>query len=84
MHPRTKASPLRADELNCRLVFDTVYRPMRTRLLKLAERRGIETVSGVEMFIAQGVAQWEIWTESRAPEAAMRKAVLTALRRDGP
>lgn len=82
MRPRTNASPLRADELNCRLVFDTIYRPMRTRLLQLAERRGIETVSGVEMFIAQGVAQWEIWTESRAPEAAMRKAVLAALRRD--
>jgi 3-dehydroquinate dehydratase/shikimate dehydrogenase len=82
MHPRTNASPLRAEELNCRLVFDTVYRPMRTRLLQLAERRGIETVSGVEMFIAQGVAQWEIWTESRAPETAMRKMVLAALRKE--
>lgn len=82
MHPHPGRSPLRADELNCRLVFDTVYRPQRTRLLQLAERRGIETVSGVEMFIAQGVAQWEIWTESRAPEAKMRKAVLNALRRD--
>lgn len=82
MHPRTSASPLRADALNCRLVFDTIYRPMRTRLLQLAERRGIETISGVEMFIAQGVAQWEIWTESRAPEAKMRGAVLSALREE--
>lgn len=82
MHPHPGRSPLRADELNCRLVFDTVYRPQRTRLLQLAERRGIETVSGVEMFIAQGVAQWGIWTESRAPETAMRKAVLAALRRE--
>lgn len=82
MHPRTNVSPLRANELNCRLVFDTIYRPMRTRLLQLAERRGIETVSGIEMFIAQGVAQWGIWTESRAPEAAMRKAVLATLRKE--
>lgn len=82
MYPRTSASPLRADELNCRLVFDTIYRPMRTRLLQLAERRGIQTVSGVDMFIAQGVAQWEIWTELRAPETAMQKVVLKTLRND--
>jgi len=32
------------------------------------------------MFLAQGFAQWEIWTEKRAPESAMRSAVLGALR----
>ena len=37
--------------------------------MRLAARRGIETVSGVEMFVAQGTAQWEIWTGKRAPEA---------------
>jgi 3-dehydroquinate dehydratase / shikimate dehydrogenase len=82
MHPKAGNSPLRADELNCRLVFDTVYRPMKTKLLRLAEKRGIETVSGVEMFVAQGTAQWEIWTERRAPVALMRKAVLRALNND--
>lgn len=82
MHPRTSESPLRAGELNCRLVFDTIYRPMKTKLLRLAEKRGIETVSGIEMFIAQGTAQWEIWTEQRAPVALMRKAVLKALHKE--
>jgi 3-dehydroquinate dehydratase/shikimate dehydrogenase len=82
MHPRTGASPLTSSELRCRLVFDLVYRPMRTRLLELAARRGIETVSGAEMFIAQGIAQWEMWTEQRAPEAAMRRTVLAALARE--
>jgi shikimate 5-dehydrogenase len=48
--------------------------------LRLAAKKGIATVSGVEMFLAQGIAQWEIWTERRAPEAAMRAAVLGALR----
>ena len=80
MHPRVTESPLRADELNCRLVFDTVYRPERTKLLQLAARRRIETISGVEMFLAQGIAQWEIWTEQRAPEKQMRAAIMTALR----
>ncbi|MGH9746083.1 MAG: shikimate dehydrogenase [Candidatus Acidiferrales bacterium] len=82
MHPATDRSPLEARELNCRLVFDTIYRPRVTRLMQLAARRGIETVSGVEMFVAQGTAQWEIWTGKRAPEKAMRAAVLAALSRE--
>ncbi len=82
MHPRTADSPLNARELNCRLVFDTIYRPRITKLLQLATRRGIETVSGVEMFVAQGTAQFEIWTGERAPVDAMRRAVLRALARE--
>lgn len=79
---RTAESPLAARELNTRLVFDAIYRPMRTKLLALAERRGIETVSGVEMFVAQGTAQWEIWMGERAPVAPMRRAVMAALRKE--
>jgi len=82
MHPATNRSPLEARELNCRLVFDTIYRPRVTKLMQLAARRGIETVSGVEMFVAQGAAQWELWTGQRAPEKAMRAAVLAALERE--
>ena len=80
MHPQTAISPLAPRELNCRIVMDLIYRPQRTQLLRLAAQKGIATVSGVEMFLAQGMAQWEIWTEQRAPEAAMRSAVLGALR----
>ncbi|HUA00535.1 MAG TPA: shikimate dehydrogenase [Candidatus Aquilonibacter sp.] len=79
MHPAAGNSPFDARELNCRLVFDTIYRPRRTRLLQLAASRGIETVSGVEMFVAQGTAQWEIWTGERAPIEPMRRAVIKAL-----
>jgi 3-dehydroquinate dehydratase / shikimate dehydrogenase len=79
MHPVEGRSPLEARELNCRLVFDLIYRPRVTKLMQLAARRGIETVSGVEMFLAQGTAQWEIWTGERAPVEAMRRAVLRAL-----
>ena len=80
MHPRTKISPLTAEELNCRTVMDLIYRPEQTQLLQLAARQGIATVSGVEMFLAQGIAQWELWTKQRAPEAVMRRAILKALR----
>ncbi|HKW87381.1 MAG TPA: shikimate dehydrogenase [Candidatus Acidoferrales bacterium] len=82
MSPREDASPLDARELNCRLVFDLIYRPRETKLLKLAARRGIERVSGLEMFLAQGIAQWEIWMGERAPEKPMRAAVIEALRRE--
>jgi shikimate 5-dehydrogenase len=60
--------------------MDLIYRPERTQLLKLAAQKGIATVSGVEMFLAQGSAQWETWMKQRAPEAVMRRAVLAALR----
>ena len=74
------ASPLEADELNCRVVMEMIYRPRSTPLLRLAKRQRIATISGVEMFPAQGAARnTSIWTGKRAPEAAMRKAVLTAL-----
>jgi 3-dehydroquinate dehydratase/shikimate dehydrogenase len=80
MHPNSEISPLSPRELHCRIVMDLIYRPEQTQLLKLAARKGIATVSGVEMFLAQGIAQWELWTKQRAPEAIMRRAVLKALR----
>jgi 3-dehydroquinate dehydratase / shikimate dehydrogenase len=80
MHPQAGVSPLAASELNCSLVMDLIYRPMQTKLLHMASQCDIKTVSGVEMFLAQGIAQWEHWMGSRAPEAVMRKAVLSALK----
>jgi len=81
MHPHG-GSPLGRAELNCRIVMDMVYRPRETELLQLARRKGIEIISGVEMFLAQGFAQYEIWTGERAPEGAMRRAVVSALDRE--
>jgi len=80
MHPHSDISPLSARELNCRIVMDLIYRPQRTALLNLARKKGIATVSGLEMFVAQGAAQWELWLGKAAPEAAMRNVVLQTLR----
>lgn len=82
MHPHEQISPLKARELHCRIVMDVIYRPEKTQLLKLAARKGIATISGVDMFLAQGMAQWELWMNPRAPEEAMRRAVLKALREE--
>lgn len=78
LHPRD-VSPLGRAELHCRIVMDMVYRPRETKLLQMARAQGIETISGVEMFLAQGAAQYEIWTGERAPQPAMRRAVVSAL-----
>src|SRR6266699_3350564 len=56
MHPHDGISPLAPGELHCRIVMDLIYRPQRTQLLKIAAKKGIATVSGVEMFLAQGIA----------------------------
>jgi 3-dehydroquinate dehydratase / shikimate dehydrogenase len=79
MHPQAGISPLAANELNCSLVMDLIYRPLRTKLLQVVAAKGIRTVSGLEVFVAQGIAQWELWMGRRGPEAAMRRAVLRAL-----
>jgi 3-dehydroquinate dehydratase/shikimate dehydrogenase len=75
-------SPLSAGELNARVVMDLIYRPRKTELLRLAQRRGIAAISGVEMFLEQGAAQWEIWTGRRAPRDVMRRVVTSALAKE--
>jgi len=80
MHPQAEISPLAASELHCRIVMDLIYRPLQTELLKIAASKRIATISGLEMFLAQGFAQWELWTGKKSPEAAMRRAIVAALR----
>jgi shikimate dehydrogenase len=82
MYPHAGNSPLSPRELRCRIVMDLIYRPLRTQLLKTAAAKGIRVISGVEMFLAQGFAQWELWMGKVAPAAAMRRAVLAQLRAD--
>jgi len=73
--------PIKESELNAGLVFDMVYNPLETPLLKLAKERGLATVSGLEMFVQQGARQFEIWTGKPAPEAEMQRVVELALRK---
>jgi 3-dehydroquinate dehydratase / shikimate dehydrogenase len=78
-----QALPIKEDELNAGLVFDMVYTPMETPLLKLAASRGIPVIGGLEMFVQQGARQFEIWTGKPAPEADMLRAVELALKKRG-
>jgi 3-dehydroquinate dehydratase / shikimate dehydrogenase len=75
--------PIAENELNARLVFDMVYNPLETPLLKLARSRGIHVITGLEMFVQQGARQFEIWTGKPAPETEMLRVVEHELRRRG-
>jgi 3-dehydroquinate dehydratase/shikimate dehydrogenase len=74
------ASLLEAKELNARLVFDLVYNPIDTPLIRMAREKGLPVVTGVEMFVHQGARQFEIWTGKPAPEEEMLRVVVHALR----
>jgi 3-dehydroquinate dehydratase/shikimate dehydrogenase len=80
MHPNVDETPLDAGALRSDMVvFDNVYNPMETRLLHEAAVAGCRTVSGVEMFVNQAVAQFEAWTQQPAPRDLMRRVVVDAL-----
>lgn len=82
MRSMKPASPLEPKEINARLVFDLVYNPIDTPLLRMAREKGLPVVTGVEMFVHQGARQFEIWTSKPAPEEEMLRVVVHALRQD--
>ena len=61
------------------VVFDAVYNPMRTKLLRQATAAGARTVGGVEMFVRQAAAQFAKWTGLAPPLDVMRAAVKSRL-----
>jgi shikimate dehydrogenase len=58
-------------------VYDMIYRPAETRLLKKARDTGLRTANGLSMLLYQGAKALEIWTERTAPVEVMRQALLT-------
>ncbi len=74
------AQLLEAKDLNTKLVFDLVYNPVETPLLRAARQQNIPIITGVEMFVHQGARQFEIWTGKPAPEEEMLRVVIHALR----
>ncbi|MBB5339464.1 shikimate dehydrogenase [Tunturiibacter gelidoferens] len=74
------AQILEAADLNTKLVFDLVYNPLETPLLRLARQHSIPIITGIEMFVQQGARQFEIFTGKPAPEEEMLRVVIHALR----
>lgn len=71
---------LEPEELNAKIVFDLVYNPIETPLLRMAREKDLQVITGVEMFVQQGARQFEIWTGKPAPEEDMLRVVLHALK----
>ena len=63
------------------VVFDIVYNPIKTRLLREAEIAGATTISGLDMFVWQGALAFEKWTGLKAPVELMREEVIKVLQR---
>jgi len=80
MSPNTDETPVPSTLLKPDLVvYDVVYNPVKTRLLREAEAVGAQTISGVEMLVWQGVLAFEMWTGVKPPAELMRGEVIKAL-----
>jgi shikimate dehydrogenase len=80
MHPNEDASLV--DEALFRpgqVVFDVVYNPLETKMLRQAKGKGLKVIQGVEMFINQAILQFERFAGADAPEELMRKVVMEKL-----
>jgi len=75
--PQVNESPIPADALGgCRLVFDLIYRPLETQLLRDAAAAGCATLNGLDMFVHQAAMQFELWT-GRVPDLQRARDLLT-------
>lgn len=88
MHPNIDESPLHSRYLREGLVvFDIVYNPEQTLLIKQARDHGAHTITGVDMFVRQAALQFELFTGNKAPEDLMATLVrreLSPARHLGP
>jgi shikimate 5-dehydrogenase len=73
-------SPIDAHHLSKhQIVFETIYHPFETTLVKIAQQRGATCIHGLEMFLEQGAAQFEVHTGVKAPRAVMKSILQNAL-----
>jgi len=84
MSPRTNETLVTRRSIKPSLtVFDVVYAPLETRLLREAAAVGATTVNGAKMLVYQGAEAFKIWTRLDAPVEVMWNAVLNEIRRRG-
>jgi len=80
MSPQEGETPVPQEAIRYRYVFDMVYNPLETRLLREAKGRAT-AISGLEMFLGQAARQFLLWTGQEPPLEVMREAALAKLRR---
>lgn len=80
MHPNVDEAPIHVSYLRPgMMVFDTIYTPENTLLIKEAKARGARTLTGVEMFVRQAALQFQLFTDQAAPMELMHDLVRQAL-----
>jgi shikimate 5-dehydrogenase len=80
MKPNINSSVIPKEFLRKQMVvFDIVYNPLETKLLKDAKKVGCRTISGVEMLLEQAFASFEIFTGMKASQEKIRKDVYREL-----
>ncbi len=79
MHPSAGEMPVPAAAIRAGMVFDLVYNPRETRLLREARKKGCRTLEGLEMFLEQAADQFRMFTGTEAPLGVMRRAAEEAL-----
>jgi len=80
MYPYIDESPIESSILHPDLlVYDIIYNPLRTKLLKQAESAGARTLGGLWMLVYQGVESFKIWTGKEPSADTMYNAALNAL-----
>jgi 3-dehydroquinate dehydratase/shikimate dehydrogenase len=79
MYPHVDETPIPAAELTGRYVYDLVYNPATTRLMREAGLAGCQTIGGLEMLVGQAQEQFHYWTGRRPPDGVMREAALKRL-----
>ena len=67
------------NRIPAKIVFDMVYNPLETLLVRRAKAQGATVIPGLSMFLEQAARQFEIFTEESAPRAVMEKAAMEAL-----
>ena len=80
MHPNVEATPVPKEYLNKSMaVFDTVYNPAETLLLKETKRKRAKRIDGISMFVNQAMAQFKLFTGTNGNPELMRNVALENL-----
>jgi len=80
MYPNVDATSIPQEYLKKGMaVFDTVYNPSKTLLLKEAKKKRAKTIDGISMFVNQGLAQFKLFTNTDGNAELMRKIVCNCL-----
>jgi len=82
LSPEVDDSPTTIEDsfIKGQIVFDVVYNPLKTKLLQIAEKKGVRTLNGLRMFVEQGAKSFELWTGVEFPKEKIFKTLTNYLK----